>query len=83
LNGKTLAGFASKFEFEVEHENHPLVLRKIAMRRDVAWERSLALGTEFVDCECRITVDGFLLFFDVESDNDKPNFVLNIESVNH
>jgi hypothetical protein len=60
-----------------------LVLRKFCLSRDVSWERSLSLAHEFIESECIVTVDGFLLFFDKsEMEVDKPSFIMHLENVN-
>lgn len=61
-----LSGFASRFQFQEQNESHPLILRTMPLKRDVAWERSLTFGHEFIVSTCKITVDGYLLFFDPE-----------------
>lgn len=44
--------------------------------RDVAWERSLSFGDEYIASQAMATIDGFILFFDKdwkEQSNDEPN----------
>lgn len=44
----------------------PLILKKYNIERDVAWERSLSFGKDYVKTCFIITVDGFLLFYDTD-----------------
>lgn len=67
-----------------EDFQHPLILKVIHLERDVAWERSLALKTNFIKSKCIVTVDGFLLFFDLDRINEEdktPGFILLLENV--
>ncbi|CAD8192592.1 unnamed protein product [Paramecium octaurelia] len=47
-------------------QQSPLILKKYSVQRDVAWERSLSFGKDFIPTNFIISVDGFLLFYDTD-----------------
>ncbi|KAM3141285.1 hypothetical protein pb186bvf_006670 [Paramecium bursaria] len=83
INHEQYLAFASKFVVQKPPsyiEQNPLILKQLIISRDVAWERSLSLGVDYIKSICYITVDGFMLFFDQDwqqQGNNEPSCASN------